>query len=192
MKEGESLREGDLLFQVTKNSGMSSAIRAATGGNGAVNFTHTAIVVGKNPADSVLEATSEGGVRIIPLERFLENSEQIDGHPLVVAMRVKGECDITAAVKRARSHIGKEYDYAFDAKNDKFYCSELVWASYLKKDDTPIFSSQPMNFRDHTGQMPRYWVELYERLGQPIPEGQPGTNPNDLSKEEILEEVYRW
>lgn len=32
----------------------------------------------------------------------------------------------------------------------------------------------------------------FARLGEPVPEGLPGTNPNDMAREEILEEVHRY
>ena len=49
-----------------------------------------------------------------------------------------------------------------------------------------------MNFRAADGHMPAFWTELFDRLGEPIPEGIPGTNPNDLAKEPVLQEVWRF
>ena len=33
---------------------------------------------------------------------------------------------------------------------------------------------------------PRYWRELYERLGEEVPEGVPGTNPNEMARDSAL------
>lgn len=49
-----------------------------------------------------------------------------------------------------------------------------------------------MSFRDAEGQMPAFWVELFAKLGETVPEGVPGTNPNDLSRDEQLVEVHRY
>ena len=72
------------------------------------------------------------------------------------------------------------------------YCSELVWESYHRPDGRPIFPARPMNFRAADGSMPVFWSELFERLGEPIPEGLPGTNPADMSRDSALTEIRRW
>ena len=46
-----------------------------------------------------------------------------------------------------------------------------------------------MTFKDSTGETSSLWVEYYTRLGKDIPEGVPGTNPNDMSREVSLETV---
>lgn len=38
-----------------------------------------------------------------------------------------------------------------------------------------------MNFLDKDGQLPVFWKELFENLDIPVPQGQDGTNPEDLS-----------
>lgn len=58
----DRLHTGDLLFQAGKNTEMTGAITAATGEEGPLNFSHVGIAVTGNGADSVLEATTDGGV----------------------------------------------------------------------------------------------------------------------------------
>ncbi len=195
------LQTGDLLFQCGTGT-MTEAITDATGRSERLNFTHVGIVLhsptnGAHPrqgcaTDSVLEATTEGGVRIVPLEKFLARSARIDDRPAVAAMRMHDTAGIAASVARARKVLGASYDYSFRPDNGRYYCSELVYDHYLRPDGTHCFTARPMNFRAPDGTMPRYWVELFERLGEPIPEGLPGTNPNDLSQEESLCEIHRW
>ncbi len=184
------LQTGDLLFQTTDDSPMTRAICSATGKNKVLNFSHAAIFVKASPTDSVLEASTEGGVRMLSLEKFLLRSAKINGKPCIVAKRLRDTTAVYAAVARAKKWIGCPYDYSFRPDNGKFYCTELIQAAYLDTEGRPRFSARPMNFRASDGTMPRYWVELFEKLGEPIPEGVPGTNPNDLSKEEILKEIY--
>ena len=191
-RPAENLRTGDLLFQVGSESAMSGAIAAATGRDGALPFTHVGIAVCRPGADSVLEATSPGGVRMTALDDFLGKSARIEGRPLVVAMRLKDTSGIAAAVARARSFRGVPYDYAFRPDNGKMYCSELVWESYRRPDGRPIFPARPMNFRAADGSMPAFWSELFDRLGEPIPEGLPGTNPADMARDKALTEIRRW
>lgn len=195
------LATGDLLFMVTPPEGMGRAIAAATGSDDALpDFTHVGIAVLCEradrellpAADSVLEATSEGGVQMVALHTWLGRAATRNGRPAVQAMRLRDTTGVAASVARAREHLGKPYDFWFLPDNDCFYCSELVWASYLTDDGLPRFQARPMNFRAADGSMPPYWTELFARLGEPIPEGVPGTNPNDLARDPQLRLVGRW
>lgn len=189
--EKKNLQTGDLLFQQTACSEMSQAITSATHRKQEINFTHVGIFI-RNGADSVLEASSEGGVKMSSLSDFLEKSAKSEGQPLVVAMRLKDTTGVHQSIEYARKLLGAEYDFGFLPDNGKFYCSELVWEAYRDVQGRRLFRAHPMNFRNEDGTMPSYWVELFRGLNQPIPEGVKGTNPNDLSKEEKLKEVFRW
>ncbi len=200
-QDGPALQTGDLLFQCGTGA-MTEAITDATGRSERLNFTHVGIVLHtptndthprqRCATDSVLEATTEGGVRIVPLEKFLARSARINDQPAVIAMRMHDTTGIAASVARARKALGAPYDYSFRPDNGRYYCSELVCDHYLRPNGTHCFTARPMNFRAPDGTLPRYWQELFERLGEPIPEGVPGTNPNDLSQEKSLYEIRRW
>lgn len=171
---------------------MSDAITASTGEEGLPSFTHVAIALPAAGRDSVVEATGEGGVQLTSLADFLAGSARIGGRPAVVAMRLRDTTGVAAAIARARRFVGQPYDYAYRPGNGRLYCSELVWESYRTSRGEPLFPARPMNFRAADGTMPPFWTDLFVRLGEPIPEGVPGTNPNDLSREAQLVEVGRW
>ena len=183
---------GDLLFQITPSSPMSDAITDATARKNLPGYTHVAIAIRHENADSVIEATSKGGVRIVALDEFLKGSARIDGAPAVAVMRLRDTSGIASdAVTRARSHLGAPYDYSFLPDNGKFYCSELVWESF-RREGRRIFSARPMNFRAPDGTLPAFWVELFAKQGEAVPEGVPGTNPDELSRDPQLQEVHRY
>ena len=46
-----------------------------------------------------------------------------------------------------------------------------------------------MNFKNAEGEFPLYWKQLFDRLGQDIPQGVPGTNPQGMAAETILRSV---
>ena len=46
-----------------------------------------------------------------------------------------------------------------------------------------------MNWRDKERNLPQYWQEHFKKLGMPVPEGVPGTNPTDLSRSPQLHRV---
>lgn len=186
------LQAGDLLFQVGNGAGMNQAIDAATRSDNQMTFTHVGIAIPHHGADSVLEATSEGGVKLSPLDEFLDRAARVEGGVAVVAMRLRDTTGRALALKRARERLGIPYDYSFLPDNGKLYCSELVWECFRNSDGAPRFPARPMNFRAADGSMPAFWTELFEQLGETIPEGIPGTNPNDMARDPQLYEVKRW
>ncbi|WP_253952417.1 YiiX/YebB-like N1pC/P60 family cysteine hydrolase [Xylanibacter muris] len=185
-------REGDLLFQVAGDTEFSDAIANATAVSDSVKFVHVAMVVLDSEVPHVIEAVDGKGVISTPLEDFLSSSHKMNGKPGVVAMRVNMDFPVSDAVSRAKSHLGEDYDWSFMPDNGKMYCSELIYESYRNADGTPIFTARPMNFRDSSGNIPDFWVNLFNKMNQPVPEGVLGTNPHDMSKDPVLLEVYRF
>ncbi|MDE6630201.1 MAG: hypothetical protein K2K11_02110 [Bacteroidales bacterium] len=185
-------QEGDLLFVVADASAFSGAIADATAQRDSLKFSHVAIVGMKDGQPYVVEASSRCGVCRTAWDTFFSCAPQINGKPGVVAMRVVADSfPASQALARAESHLGEAYDWSFRPDNGKMYCSELVYESYRLKDGRALFSARPMNFRDAEGNLPDFWVSLFQELGEDIPEGLPGTNPNDLSKESSLVEIWR-
>lgn len=110
----------------------------------------------------------------------------------VVVMRVNCDFSVKEAVHRAESMLRLPYDWSYLPDNNKLYCSELIYESYLNPAGDHIFQSRPMNFLSPDGTFPQFWTELFSTLGEEIPQGTPGTNPNDLAHESCLVEVYRY
>ena len=188
----DRLHTGDLLFQAGKNTEMTGAITAATGEEGPLNFSHVGIAVTGNGADSVLEATTDGGVRLTLLEEFLGRSAKIGGRPAVVAMRLKdhgrhrGCRPPCAQLPRSPPTIirsGPEGRNSIAAN----WCGKATAPK-----TAPAFHGAADEFRAADGTLPQFWADLFDQLGEQVPEGLPGTNPNDMAREELLEEVHRY
>lgn len=170
-------RSGDLLFCARRNSDMEKAIGSSTG-----EYTHVAIVeVDSTGRVWIIEASGKNGVRRIELRKW--NYREYS------AYRPNVPIDTVAVIARAKSFIGQPYDDSFLPDNGKMYCSELVYEAYLDANGKHLFQSQPMNFCNKRGKMPKYWKKHFRELGIPIPEGVQGTNPTDMSKSELLENV---
>ena len=186
-------RTGDLLFQLTAAEGMTDAIVAATERGGAVTFSHVGIVEATAGGAFVVEAV-DTSVRRTPLGEFLARSARRGGRPIAAVGRVRGADStvVQRALRRAHERLGLPYDDEFLPANGKLYCSELVWESYRAENGTPLFTARPMNFRAADGTLPQFWADLFDQLGEQVPEGLPGTNPNDMVREELLEEVHRY
>lgn len=190
-------RSGDLIFQVGKAGGMTEAIQQATTDTLQNDtYTHVGIIYRKNRNVSVIEAKSEPGVTVTPLEQFLGVSQTRDGKPVAIVARLNTPDARKIAKKataRALTKVGLPYDHTFLPHNDMFYCSELVWETFLESDDsTHLFPAAPMNFKDGTGNFPSYWIDHFEQLHMPVPQDTLGTNPNKMSQDSRLKVVFRY
>lgn len=125
---------GDLIFQVGIAGGMTEAIADATGGESDLSFTHVGIITVEPDGIYVLEAKSEPGVTMTPLQKFLDSSATIEGRPAAAIARItlpeRREL-ATRAIGEAKKYLGQPYDDSFLPHNGKMYCSELVWECYL-------------------------------------------------------------
>lgn len=191
-----ALQPGDLLFQDIDCGPLCDAIETVTRGIDGAHFSHVGIVSrvdGDEPL--VLEAVSAGVVET-PLSNFLDRSHDPKGHPKVLVGRVgdPNNALIPDALDTARRFMGLPYDSVYVMENSSFYCSELVYEAFrLANDRVPIFSLAPMTFRDpKTGETFGPWVDYYEELGVPIPEGELGLNPGGISRSPDLCIVHAY
>jgi hypothetical protein len=190
--EYDLLKSGDLLFQVNESNDFTDAITTTTGNKTRYSFSHVGIVACEGDEVFVLEAVPGDGVRKVNLDKFLESSAKgLDGKAMVVAYRVKTDKDnVYAAVQIASSYIGYPYDSVFLPNNNAFYCSELVYESFLDRSGNHLFSEHPMSFSDSTGNISPLWISYFSKMGISVPEGVAGTNPNDMSKESVLKRLW--
>ena len=194
--KAESLQTGDLVFvgipadYDLDSDSMDSAIADATGGSAGLNLIHTAIVEVTDGEAWIIDATIKRGVDRHPLDTFLRDFTLKDGSlPVFEVKRLQDDARAEEAVANARQYLGLPYDTTFLPDNDAFYCTELVYFSYLDPDGAPIFQAAPMNFKNADGEFPIYWTQLFARIGQEIPQGVPGTNPQAMAAEPVLRSV---
>lgn len=190
--EGQ-LETGDLIFvgipmdYDLENDSMASAISKSTGDSSELNIIHVAIAEVSRDSVWIIDATIKHGVDRHPLDTFLTDFTLKDGsYPVFEVKRLKDDSMAEAFVENAKTFLGLPYDVAFLPDNGAMYCSELVRESYITPDGEYIFSEAPMNFTDPEGNMPLYWEQLFAMLGMPVPQGINGTNPQQMSKEDVL------
>lgn len=178
------LQTGDLLFVGSAGEArgaMDEAIASATG-----DITHVAIVeVDESGRVAVIDATPKRGVARYPLDSLLRDNPQA----VFLVKRLRDTTGVAHFVENARRFIGEPYDMAFLPGNGAMYCSELIREAFRRQDGSYLFEEVPMNFLDPDGQMPAFWVQSFERQGMPVPQGVPGTNPQDMSSSPLLETV---
>lgn len=167
-------REGDLLFVVPVES---NSITTVTQGDDTIASDHVAIlhfISGNNTLPCVIEAIGSG-VCLTPLDTFLTRHS----HDRIVQAQVQ-DLDVPTSIGHALRLVGHPYDWLYQSGDSAIYCSELVQLCFVRPDGQRIFSTIPMTFRDRDGSIPQHWIDLYTRHQRPVPEGEPGTNPQQL------------
>ncbi len=190
-----ALQNGDLLFQIGRSSDLTDAISASTATDERYNYTHVGIVCIEHDSIFVIEATPPC-VSKTPLSVFLNNSAFVNEKPLVAVARLNRHTqrlvDLTAIVKKAHLYLGQPYDYIYSPNNEAYYCSELVYLCYCtKKHNKPIFKTIPMTFKNKNNDF-SHWIEHFAFYNAPIPEGEQGTNPQQLSRSKKIQVVFRF
>jgi len=112
----EALRPGDILTRDSRWISFMPAHDALYAGNGLI-----------------IDSTDHGGVQYRSFAGFVEDA---DDYVVVHRLKEWSEDVAQGALQYAIDHIGTPYDFAFfGGKNteEKMYCSELVWRSYLSQ-----------------------------------------------------------
>lgn len=180
-----NLKEGDLLFQQLNCGELCHAIEAVTDGVNGREFSHCAIVVNMNDTLKVVEAIGDR-VQVNSIRNFLARSgDTLEmKHTTIGRVKKKYEPLIHHATAFAKKQIGEPYDDEFLLKNDKWYCSELLYESFKgANNNSDFFELEPMTFKDpKTDAFFPAWVEYYKQLNAEIPEGKAGINPGLISR----------
>lgn len=180
------LATGNLLFVYGQSGEMDQAIQAATG-----QYTHVGIAECTDSGVYVVEALPRRGVIRRPLDNFVRDNA-IDTNNILDNIHIyypDAEYDTTCLMLRLHQYLGQPYDDYFATDNGRMYCSELVYECFFNNKGHHLFSAQPMNFYDSTGRLPDYWQFHFDSLGVPPPQGELGTNPNDMAKAPFLQRL---
>ena len=183
-----SLRTGDLLFCGASSEGLSKAIDQSTRNSNNTHFDHVGIVEIKNDTVWVLHAAPKKGVSRDVVSHFLLNDKNVVS---VTVYRLKSNFlkTIPGAIKKAYAGLGQPYKYSYRLKDPGYYCSEYIYKLF---EADSIFTLNAMSFKDpKTGQFLPVWVDHYKKLEIPVPEGEPGCNPNGLAASSKLELIGR-
>lgn len=179
------IQQGDILFQNLQCGPLCDAIEAVTHGVDGKNFSHCALVVKVNDTLKVVEAIGSK-VQVNSLKTFFVRSGDTNVIRNITVERLKKPFRklIQAAQNYALKQVGEPYDDDFIMNNGKWYCSELIYAAFKQGNQgKAFFPLEPMTFKDpKTHKFFPAWVEYYKKLDEPIPEGQPGTNPGLISR----------
>jgi hypothetical protein len=182
------LQDGDLLFVTAARTGLSGAIDDATAKQDAPSFDHVALLA-HDGTEQVLLHADEQGSRQQPLQAFVEDANTRHRQIHVYRLTEEQRGAIPGAIAQARRMLGKPYNQTYVQDDNSYYCSDFIERAFRAHQ---VFALQPMNFRNpQTGQVSPYWTDFYRSKGMAVPQGLPGTNPNDMAKSAALRVVGR-
>ncbi|MBB5880671.1 hypothetical protein GGR74_001819 [Xanthomonas arboricola] len=182
------LQDGDLLFVTAARTGLSGAIDDATAKQDAPSFDHVALLA-HDGTEQVLLHADEQGSRQQPLQAFVEDANTRHRQIHVYRLTEEQRGAIPGAIAQARRMLGKPYNQTYVQDDNSYYCSDFIERAFRAHH---VFALQPMNFRNpQTGQVSPYWSDFYRSKGMAVPQGLPGTNPNDMAKSAALRVVGR-
>jgi len=185
------LEEGDLLFQDLDSSPLCDAIELVTQGYNGANLSHIGLIISDNGELKVLEAIPPK-VTLSKIDDFLNKSKDINDNPKVIVGRLKDKYlhAIPEAIEFALKKINTDYDDEFLTKNNKYYCSELIYEAFAKDS---IFKLYPMTFKHpENGQTLKIWEDYYFNLGIKTPENQLGVNPAVMSLSKKINIIHNY
>ena len=186
MDENIQLQNGDILFREAVSTKLSEAIDEVTQIGSATHFSHMGLVEMIENQPAILHASPNGGTCRISLQEFANPNGD---STRVVIYRLKNEYKncIPAAIKKAKSMLGKPYNFSYILSVTSHYCSEFIFKAF---ENDSIFELNPMTFKNpESGEFLETWINYYKDLGVEIPEGQPGCNPNGMAVSYKLEKI---
>ncbi len=180
---------GDLVF--TQLGDPENAISAVTSGWKGAKVNHMGVVTASENGYSVLEAFVPG-VQLTKLEGHLKRSawKGVQRY-LVGRLRSTWQHLVPKAIAYGLAQRGVPYDGYYLTDPGKLYCSELVVDMFRHANDgVEFFPERPMSFKDPaTGEIHKAWAEYYHFWGMDVPQGEPGSNPGDISRDARIEIV---
>jgi hypothetical protein len=183
------MKTGDLIFSCI--GALDDPILAVTQGYRGARVNHVGVYVENAQGQFVLEAFPPE-VRVTNLEIYQRRSQLTAEGPIRIMLgRVRTEFRhlIPPAIDFGIRRRNTPYDKLYQTDERSLYCSELIVDMFKTANGgAAFFPEKPMSFRDlNTGEVLRAWVDYYAYFGMEVPEGEPGSNPGDMSLDPKLE-----
>ena len=189
--------EGDLFFQNTGTGTIDNAIKSVTATAASKNYSHVGMAMQKDGEWFVIEAIPKKGVCKTLLKDFLTRNKNSKNKSQTTVARLdkKYQKYIPKALEYGVLQLNKPYDSIFLWDDNAYYCSELIYKMFsfqsLEKKVLP-FITNPMTFKDSSGNTATSWIKYYEKLKHNIPEGQTGTNPNLMASSPYINFIFDY
>ncbi|AEE87773.1 hypothetical protein FNFX1_1387 [Francisella cf. novicida Fx1] len=161
---------GDVVFIVDDAEKNISSLSKGFGG---YSYYHCALYIGNG---NIIEAIPVAGVIKVKLSKYSDKKT-------LVARVSEREEFLQEVVDNANEFIGFAYNDLFLPNTEgKLYCSELIHAAFNCASNSKYFTQHNLNYiaaENHA--VSQYWLDFYSEYGLKVPQGQPGSHPNNLS-----------
>lgn len=174
-----SLKEGDIVFQTTKNK-QTKLIKEMTHSD----ITHCGLVFKKNGEFYVIHAGSP--VETISFKSWIARGNNAK----YKVVRLKQEIDEMKKNKMidfAKQQIGKPYDDKFQWSNSSLYCSEFIWKVF---NSVGITLTEPKKFSDYDLENPEAQYAIKTRHHGHLNIDEKVVTPVDLLKTQFGRVVF--
>ncbi|MEO9737617.1 MAG: YiiX/YebB-like N1pC/P60 family cysteine hydrolase [Lentilitoribacter sp.] len=176
------MKTGDLIFSFI--GARENAISDVTKGFRGARVNHIGVLIDTRQGTFVLEAFPPE-VRLTKWEVFSRRSNDLAGQPRIMVGRLHHQYHelIDSAIAYGIRQRDIPYDRLYLTDEQSLYCSELIVDMFRHANSGEVFFSEtPMSFRDNvTGEIHPTWVQYYAYFGMSVPEGEPGSNPGEIS-----------
>lgn len=176
------MQTGDLIF--TQIGRSENAISSVTQGFKGARVNHVGVILETRYGKYALEAYYPE-VRLTNISVHIKRSQDHRGNPRYMVGRLKRQHHrlIPKAIEYGLKQREIPYDRLYLTDESSLYCSELIVDMFRSANNgMEFFPEAPMSFRDlETGEIHEQWISYYGYFGMPVPEGEPGSNPGDMS-----------
>ena len=183
----KNIQNGDLIFVGAQTEELSGAINRVTKINDETNFDHVGLIEKTTDSIFVLHAAPMGGSQREEIHHFYTSQSEKKNKIVIYRLKNEYQSTIPYAITKAKTMLGKPYNWLYILNDDELYCSDFVERAFR---DDKVFELIPMNFKNkETGIIDKFWIDFYRKKGKEVPQDEPGTNPNQLATSEKLIKV---
>lgn len=180
----KNIKNGDLIFVGAQTEELSGAINRVTKLSDETNFDHVGLIEKTSDSIFVLHAAPMGGSQREEIHHFYTSQTEKNNKIVIYRLKDDYQKTIPNAISKAKTMLGKPYNWLYILNDDELYCSDFVERAFRNDN---VFELIPMNFKNQeTGKIDDFWVDFYSKKGKKVPQDEPGTNPNQLASSEKL------
>ena len=183
----KNIKNGDLIFVGAQTEELSGAISRVTKISDKTNFDHVGLIEKTSDSIFVLHAAPMGGSRREEVHHFYTSQTEKKNKIVIYRLQKEYQSTIPNAITKAKTMLGKPYNWLYILNDDELYCSDFVERAFRNDE---VFELIPMNFKNkETGIIDDFWIDFYKKKGKEVPQDEPGTNPNQLASSEKLTRI---
>ena len=183
----KNIKNGDLIFVGAQTEELSGAISRVTKISEKTNFDHVGLIEKTSDSIFVLHAAPMGGSQREEIHHFYTCQTEKKNKIVIYRLQKEYQATIPNAITKAKTMLGKPYNWLYILNDDELYCSDFVERAFRNDE---VFELIPMNFKNkETGIIDDFWIDFYKKKGKEVPQDEPGTNPNQLASSEKLTRI---